>query len=84
MTEYTESNINRKFAPHLVLEKISRGVGHCIAQHFENAVQCSAELSVVPIVRSPSCQGHLAYVPPCPWHYANRGATDYGSITPGN
>ncbi len=81
LAEYTETNINRKIAPHLVLEKISRGVGHCIAQHVENAVQCSAKLSVVPIVRSPGCQGHLAYVSPCLWHYANSGAIDYGAIT---
>ncbi len=30
--------------PQLALESVSRGVWHCVAQHFENAAQRSAKL----------------------------------------
>ncbi len=30
--------------PQLALESVSRGVWHCVAQHFQNAARCSAKL----------------------------------------
>ena len=43
--------------PELALESVSRGCRHCIAQHFENAAQRSAELPGRPILRPVS--GHF-------------------------
>ena len=37
--------------PQLALESVSQGAWHCVAQHFENAAQCSAELPGRPILR---------------------------------
>ncbi len=37
--------------PQLALESVSRGVWHCVAQHFENAAQRSAKLPGRPILR---------------------------------
>ncbi len=40
---YTEAKINRKMAPQLALESVSRGVWRCVAHHFQNAAQRSAK-----------------------------------------
>jgi hypothetical protein len=44
MTMYTECKINPENRTQLALASVSRGVGHCIAEHFSNAVQRSAKL----------------------------------------
>jgi hypothetical protein len=55
-----------KNGPQLALESITRGVRHCIAQHFENAAQRNAKLPGRPIlipigVHFPVCLGLGVY-----------------------
>jgi hypothetical protein len=59
MPIYTKAKMNRKISPQLALDSVPQGVWHCIAQHFENAVPCSAKLSVVPIGCVTTPQGLL-------------------------
>ena len=42
-----------EIGPKPVLESVSRGVWHCVAQHLENAAQRSAKLPGRPILRPP-------------------------------
>jgi hypothetical protein len=51
MTIYTEAQTNREILPQLVLESVSRGDWHRVAQHFEDAAKCTAKAPGRPIIK---------------------------------
>jgi hypothetical protein len=72
--------------PQLALKSVSRGVWHCVVQHFQNVVQRSAKLPGIPILMPvgmlfPSSIGRLAcYGVALQWRLAQWSLACYGVV----